>query len=136
MMVSTNFDIVEYVDKNVYDRFGDRAIQFIDPRLIESVQTLRDNLGVPLIINNWFFGGNRSQSGLRTPNMSFYTIFSQHSMGRAADIISKHKSPQKLRDHIFENIQAYPHIKGIELDVPWLHIDVRNLDELLAFRPS
>ena len=32
------------------------------------------------------------------------------------------------------NLDKYKYIKGIELDVQWLHIDVRNTDNILTFK--
>lgn len=126
MKVSKNFTLQEFVSALVFEKYSEKALWFIDPRIIESTQSLRDNLGVPLTINNWFYGGNRYMSGLRTQEMSVYTPFSQHSFGRAVDIISSKITADEMRIHILENQNLYPHITTLEGNVTWLHMDCRN----------
>ena len=124
--VSKNFILPEFVSKDIYEKFGSNSLWFIDSRIIESCQKLRDNLGIPLTINNWYYGGDRQESGLRLPGMKNYSQYSQHSFGRAVDIISDDMTAEEMRKHIFLNPSEYPHIRAIESKVNWLHIDCRN----------
>ena len=76
-------------------------------------------------------------SGLRTPGSPFYSPFSQHSFGRAADILFGDIAAEEVR----KDMQATPNapefdlINAVETDVPWLHIDVRNCERILFFKP-
>ena len=137
MKVSDNFSLQEFVPKSVWDKYGAKAIWFIDPRIIESAQILRDELGVSLTINNWSYGGARYMSGLRIPDMNIYRPFSQHAFGRAVDIVSNKISAQEMREHILNNQALYPHITTIEGNVSWLHMDCRNRPEpeIQVFQP-
>ena len=124
--VSKNFILPEFVSKEFWDKHGWNSLWYIDSRIIESCQKLRDKLGIPLTINNWYYGGDRQESGLRVPGMKNYSPTSQHAFGRAVDIISKDMSAEEMRQHIYEKRHDYPHIKAIERKVNWLHIDCRN----------
>ena len=126
MKVSKNFSLQEFVSPIMFERYGKKALWFIDPRIIESAQSLRDNLGLSLTINNWAYGGDRWKSGLRTSDMEIYRPFSQHSFGRAVDIISPDITADEMRQHIISNQELYPHITTLEGDVSWLHMDCRN----------
>jgi hypothetical protein len=136
--VSKNFILQEFVSKEFYDKYSWSSLWFIDSRIIETCQKLRDNLEIPLTINNWYYGGDRQESGLRVPGMKNYSQYSQHSFGRAVDIISKQMSAEEMRKHIFSNPSQYPHIKAIERKVTWLHIDCRNTNSkaFMLFDPK
>lgn len=134
-MRSKYFKIEELVDKTVHGTMKDRAWSLIDSRLIESIDTIKENFPKGTItINNWVFGGNREWSGLRTFSSPYFSQSSQHTFGRAVDMVFSHYDVNDVRNAIMSNIELYPHIRGIELDVSWLHIDVRNHDTLLKFK--
>lgn len=50
--MSKYFDIKELVSKKVYEQYGESAIKFIDSRLLETIDIIREILGVPLTCNN------------------------------------------------------------------------------------
>lgn len=129
MKVSKNFSLQEFVSPLMFEQYGEKALWFIDPRIIESAQALRDSLGVPLTINNWAYGGDRYMSGLRTSDIKIYRPFSQHSFGRAVDIVSPEITAAEMRQHILSNQELYPHITTLEGHVSWLHMDCRNRTE-------
>jgi len=102
------------------------------------MDSLRKQLGVPMTINNWYSGGNRSQSGLRIVGQPYYRPHSQHSFGRAADSVCSIPAKEirrRLRDA--EIILPHPCVieefdsKGEEIS--WLHMDVRNQSQHLYF---
>ena len=51
-MESKYFEIQELVDEDVYNLLGDEAFKLIDDRLIETIDSIREILDVPLICNN------------------------------------------------------------------------------------
>jgi hypothetical protein len=119
------FKIYELVPKHVYEDLGESAWILLDSRALEMLDKIREFSG-PLIVNNWKWGGDREWSGLRTPESPYGTSYSQHRFGRAFDCISSQKSSQELREHILNNPEDFPYIRGIELDVSWLHFDTGN----------
>lgn len=81
------------------------------------------------VVNNWKSGGGKTQSGLRVPGQQEYSNISQHSFGRAVDFTTK--TPIKaIYKHILTNLDKYPNIRFIEIDIGWCHVDCRdNFDD-------
>ncbi len=133
-MKSKYFKIHELVPKKMFEEYGESAWKYVDPRLIESIDKLKEhfNLGT-MTINNYFWGGNREWSGIRTPDSPYYSYGSQHSYGNAFDIVFSNYTTEEARNYIIDNPDKFPYIKGMELGVDWLHIDVRNEDKLITF---
>jgi hypothetical protein len=74
MKVSQNFILQEFVPKPIFDRFGNQAIRFVDPQLIDIAQFLRNRYGKPMHANNWhrstserFWEDSFSLRGYRPP---------------------------------------------------------------------
>ena len=95
----------------------------VDKRLVEADQKLRDKFG-PVTINNWWHGGDRNWSGIRTPGSSYYSETSQHSWGRASDKVFKDAPAAEVRMHI-KTAWVQLGITCIEENVTWVHSDVR-----------
>ena len=135
-MKSKYFKIHELVPKKMYEEYGEKAWRYVDVRLIESIDKLKEhfNLGT-MTINNYYWGGNREWSGIRTPNSPNYRYGSQHSYANAFDIVFSDYSAEEVRNYILENLDEFKYIKGMELKVSWLHIDVRNEDKIVLFNP-
>lgn len=130
-MNAKHFKIVELVPPNVHNARGEKAWELIDPRLIEILDRLRSRYG-KMTVNNWFWGGEREWSGLRTPDSPYYSPYSQHSFGRAADCLFADVSVEEVRADILGG--GFSFVGGIEEDVSWLHIDVRNYNGIKRFR--
>lgn len=127
------FEIYELLPPYFYEENKDRgdALWYMfDNRLLITLDELRKTFG-KMYINNWYWGGNRQYSGWR-PFDYKGAFLSQHKFGRAADIIFEEHKAENVRNWIIEN-HSFQHITGMELDVPWLHIDVRNYNGLFLF---
>ena len=140
-MKSKYFKIQELVSKKVYDRYGENAWMFIDTKLIKVLDLLREHFNKPITVNNWLWGGNLQQRGLRAnkdelvANKKDYYI-SQHCLGKAVDFNVKGLSAQEVYDEILRNIEKFYLISRIEniKDTPtWVHIDVANVDKFKIF---
>lgn len=130
-----HFKAYELVSKSIYEKRGNKAYQCIDERLLQLLDTLRELLDSPMTINSWQWGGNRNESGLRTPESSYYSNTSQHSYGRAVDFLVKGMTADEVRKKVIGwmrdgTIQELCGVESItlELGVSWVHIDVRNND--------
>lgn len=133
-MKSRYFDIQELVDEITYKARGEKAWELLDPNLIKVIDRIKEEFSEgTMVINNWQWGGPRSESGLRNAFSRHYSPYSQHSLGKAVDCIFSAYETEEVRQYIIDNIEKFPEIKGIEKGVSWLHIDVRNRDELLIF---
>lgn len=133
-MKSKHFKVHELVPEHIYKKYGEKSWKFMSKDLLATIDKLKEhfNLGTATI-NNYHWKGNRHWSGLRTPQSPDYSETSQHSLGNAVDIVFSHYSAEEVRNHIISNPHEYPYIKGLELGVSWVHIDVRNEDYLVTF---
>lgn len=140
-MKSKYFKIQELVSKKVYKKYGEKSWEFIDTRLIKVIDLLREHFNKPITINDWLWGGNLQQRGLRAnkdelvANKNDYYI-SQHCLGKAVDFNVKGMTAQEVYQEILKNKDKFYLISRIEniKDTPtWVHIDVANVDEFKIF---
>ena len=124
-----HFKIQELVSPKVYSEWGSKAWWFIDQELCKTLDELRKLFDVPITINDWEWGGSYTQSGLRDYGSEYYSPFSAHSFGKAADLkIDEYDSDVAIQMIIdWKNEGKLPHLTRIELDTDgWIHIDVFN----------
>lgn len=127
------FSIRELVPEPVLVEFGEaRCWRLLDDRILRLADLVRETYG-PMVCNNWATGGDRTQSGLRVPGQQFYRATSQHAYGRALDLIPRTTDITLVRQGIVNERQKFHLCRGLERDVSWLHIDVRNSDKLEIF---
>ena len=133
-----HFEIHELVPQDVYEKYGEKAWQFFDVSLLETLDQLREHFG-SLTVNTWKWGGHLSQRGLRSFDYGGIGNRSLHKLGKAIDCSSKVHSSEDMRQYILNNQEQFPHIRGLELDVSWLHFDTRNRDgnvgNIFTFKP-
>lgn len=128
-MESKYFTTQELVDEEVYSLLGDNAIKLIDDRLIKTIDAVREILGVPLICNNWHWGGSRDQCGYRSCKCNIGAQNSFHKYGMAVDLISVKMSAKEMREKLEQNKSLLPYSIRIEKwdnngEISWLHVDV------------
>jgi len=120
-----NFILEEFVSKEIFKKYGERAWQFLDERMTENVQAIRDYYGVPVTANNWKWGGQFQYRGFDAYEFR-KTYVSQHHAGRACDLDVQGKTAQQVRDDIVSGRLVLPHPNvWIEDNVNWNHMDVR-----------
>jgi hypothetical protein len=135
-MKSKHFQIQELVPKDIYEKRGDKSWELINPKLIEMIDLLKEDFpNGTITINNWSWGGDRNESGLRTDNCDNYSPTSQHSLGNAVDMIFSEYTADYIRMVVKTNPDRYPMVKGIETFISWVHLDCRNSEEVKIFRP-
>lgn len=123
--VSRNLYLDEYIPKALYLKFEKSPhilMGLLDSRLISADQKLRGKFG-SVTINNWWNGGDRNWSGLRTRDSSYYSETSQHSFGRASDKLFTVPA-EEVRKYIEGNYLELG-ITCIEINVSWVHSDIR-----------
>lgn len=128
-MVSKYFDAHELVDKEVYDLLGDYSINLFDYSLIETIDAIREILDVPLICNDWKWGGSMSQRGFRSNKSTTGSAKSYHKRGMAVDLSSKKMSAKEMRSKLEANKDRLPYPIRIEKwdkngELNWLHVDL------------
>ena len=140
MKLSKNLSLHELVHPDFIEVLGDRAALSICPKLIDTIQALRDQLQSPIKINDWHKGGKFKNSGLRILHSPVGSKISMHKTGHAADLKFK-VSPEKVYYHILNNPDKYPYItrmENIEHTASWLHIeagDEKRAGNIEIFNP-
>ena len=136
MKVSKDFSLGEFVPPSIYEHFVDKSIWFIDPKIVQMAQFIRDRFGKPITINNYLTGGSYQYSAFRDSACTIGATNSQHRHGRAIDFRIQGMSPLEIRADIIKNFDLYrpSGLTTIEGGTPtWTHIDCRftNMDSIL-----
>src|SRR5262245_42769371 len=103
MKLTKNFYLSEFVPKAIIEQFGDSGIWFLDPKIVNVAQWLRDHLSRSITINNWHEGGQRDDCGFRLPTSLIGGKLSQHKFGRAIDILVEGMTPPEVLEVIKNN---------------------------------
>lgn len=120
-----HFTIQELVAPNIYDDFGDKAWDMLDPKLLRALDKLREKFGA-ITVNNWRTGGPYKESGLREQSTKTGAPKSAHKRGMAADCKPFECTVHEVYAYILENPHEFPEIRRVEniTHTPtWLHID-------------
>jgi len=130
--VPTHFKAAELVPKALYNKYKSRGDSWFfqtvfDPRLLKVIDGIREDFG-SMTINDWSWAGPNQYRGFRPPNCGVGATLSQHRFGRAADLIPKNIHPDEIRDHLIkhQNDETWKYIGALEMDISWLHVDVRQ----------
>lgn len=135
-MESKFFSVKELVCKHVYDRYGDRAAMFLDDKLIETINTVREKiLRAPMTVNNWHLGGSFTQRGLRCNICALVKsktdigrlYLSAHCLGKAVDCNVEGMTAEEARRLIIGHSERLPWPIRLEEGVSWVHLDVYEM---------
>lgn len=134
--IKTNFSIYEFVDEQVYRKFGEKAWRFFDPRLLHTMAVIRFAINKSITINNWKWNGSFTQRGLRT-NVSPlvrnkpHLYLSAHIRGMAVDFDVDGMTAPQVRKWIKEHEDLLPYKVRLEhklnstgQEISWVHLDV------------
>ena len=130
------FRIEEFLPRDFYDKYkgkGERLWLIFDDRALWTIEALRKRYG-KIILNDWLWRKNDPRAnhyrGFRTFDCKVGASLSQHKFGRALDSFPLEAGVEKIRKDIIDNPDEdeFKFITCIEMDVSWLHFDVRNWD--------
>lgn len=132
--ITKYFKVQELVCPHVYSRFGDTAIQFFDKGILDTLLFIREHIGMPIYINNWMWGGNKSQRGLRCNVCALVKektslekpYLSAHLLGRGIDFNVKGMSAEEVRNWLEDMKNGLPCKIRVEDEVSWVHIDTSS----------
>lgn len=135
-----HFKLQELVPKKMFDAHGSALWELFDDRALKTLDALRKRFGV-MTINNWLWGGNYHQRGLRDVDHygsaeKYAHSRSQHKYGRAFDVTFKEHTSKEVRDYIIAHPDEFPYITFLEVDISWFHFDVRQRDGLALWSPT
>ena len=147
-MKSKYFKIQELVSKAVYEKYGEKSWEFIDERLIKTLDLLREHFNAPITINNYKWGGNLTQRGIRCIECRLVKerleegrpYASTHYTFQALDINVKGWSAKDVYEEILKNQKKFKHIKRMEniaYTPTWTHIDNKDVGKpnIYIFNP-
>lgn len=128
------FKAKELVSPKVYKIYGENSIKYIDKNILIFLDTLRNDLGVPILVNRPSIG--ITQRGLRTTvdsivkdkvkNNKLY--LSAHVIGKGVDFEVPGMNMQEVYNNIINNPKRYNMISRIEtskvtLPKGYIHVD-------------
>ena len=132
------FQIQELVPPDIYEQASSEMVLWMMFRreALQVLDLLRETYG-PAIVNDWVWGGEYTMRGFRPFESTVGSGFSQHKFANAFDVHFRETDVRAIRADIIARKHGFMQkIKGLELEVSWLHFDCRNCDELLTFKPS
>ena len=125
MKLTSNFRAEEFIHPAIWNKIGDRAVDFLNPRLVPTCQQLRDIFG-PIIVNDWYIDGRFEDSGLRMPQGIVGAALSSHRFGCAADLKLTDIDPISVQQHIIRHREHFPYVtrmENAEITKTWLHLE-------------
>jgi len=124
-----HFDIRELVPSSLHESAESVSELWLlfDKVALIILDYLREDYG-KMICNDWVWGGENHYRGFRPFSCDVGAALSQHKFGRAFDVIPSEKtSVEQIRQDISEQKKNYmKYISAIEMEVDWLHFDIRN----------
>jgi len=153
--ITENFRVEEFVPQKIFQKYGDKSVWFVDPKIIRIAQLLREYFDKSMTINNWHNGGSFNYRGFRDDsfyyqwdaNLSAYKSkrkgkLSQHRMGRAIDFNVSGLTSDEVRAEILKNESEWMELGVTTLEdgayaPTWCHLDIRNtgLDNIFIVKP-
>lgn len=130
MKINQYFDLREFVPPEIWGRYGEKSIWFVDPKVFAIASAYREFFGVPVIVNTWHNGGQLTYRGYRPPDTKIGATFSQHRFGRAFDCHFVGLTVQEAYKRICDNFAPFAAVGLTTLEdvahtPTWLHSDCR-----------
>lgn len=142
------FSAHELVSKVVYNKFKDNSFQFFNPDVLFDLDVIRGTYNSPIIINNWFWGGQYNESGLRSNCDSIVRnkqglYLSAHCLACGFDLKDKNNirgNNHKLYNHVINlirnhKLKTFRRVENIQKTPTWVHVDAFQTvsNELIIF---
>jgi hypothetical protein len=137
------FDIREFVNKETFEKLGiEGCYKLFDEKILITADDLFSFFDGHMICNTWFmkdgikrFGSHTyADRGYRPSTSKTGVVGGAHYIGKALDFDIYTKdwkfvhpnvlSTEKLRDRIIQNRSKFSYIRGLEVKIKWLHIDI------------
>lgn len=141
------FGIKELVSPVVYNKWGEKAWMFFDEKTLQELDFIREQWGSPIIINNWYNGGQLKQCGLRSnlddipkgKTIKNQLYLSAHCMGKAFDLHDGLGRNLKLYDFVLKllkqkKLQTFKRLENWNNTYTsggWIHIDTFQADSIV-----
>lgn len=125
MLKPIHFKTKELVHPEIYKKFGEASIYYLDENILKVADFLRGVFGSCLIN-----GGGFVNSGLRD---EWGSRWSMHHFGKALDLKFKNASPEEVHKFIHEHEKelydiGLRRVEALEDTPTWVHIDSKPTD--------
>jgi len=112
--------------ESTWDNLDPALAKLLNPDLLVMADEVRAIVG-PMLVNDYHLGGKRRWCGFRDSRCPEYRPGSQHSKGCAIDGHPTQVDAETARNMVRKALKlgALPLLGGIEINVPWLHLDIR-----------
>jgi hypothetical protein len=134
-----HFKLPELAPPEIIAKYGPASFWFIDPNLLRLIDLLRDRYGAAYVNSQ-----GATQRGLRTDTaISKPGVLSLHYQGKAADMTFPGSPSEEIRQDLYKLFDKDGNpgtdpiaqlLRGVEENVSWLHVDVRNAERLVRFK--
>lgn len=130
-----HFILEELTCPHIFGKYGVQAWSFLDDRLLQTMDLLRDQFGKPIIINDWHNGGHYDERGYRCIQCSIVKdaiknnilYASAHTRAQGVDFNVVGMTVVEVRQWIIGNPSKLPYPIRLEKNAPtWNHLDVCN----------
>lgn len=133
-MISKHFVIEEFINPTTFKRDGEKSILLIDYKLIDIAEFIREDLGIPITINNWHTGGQYSESGLRDKDSKTGASKSTHKLGKGIDVKAKNYYGLDWYNYVKKNAKklyelGLRRIEDKSIATTWCHMDTKEHGE-------
>ena len=140
MKKSRYFDIRELVPKSVYEKLGGSAWELLDRKAIDTLDFIKEKTGLPVIVNNWKWGGEDQYRGYREKDCPIGAKWSAHKDGKAFDVTVKGWTDEQFEAWLKEHESELPYPIRIEQENTntKVHIDTRIISpesKITYFKP-
>jgi len=127
----THFTIKELCDKQTFAALGESAWMLFRPEALITIDKVREYFGKSITINNWHLGGNLSLCGFRPYDSAVGAKFSQHRLGNAFALHFDGLAADEVRAEILRkpDDEAFKLVTCLEIEISWVHVDFRNIQE-------
>lgn len=144
-----HFLLQELVSKTVFEKYGSMAWLFFDERLLRFLDWLREELDVPITINDWLWDGLLDERGLRentcdivkAKTLRGVTYITGHVTGKAVDLNAEGMTAKEVNEWLIQNKDRLPLTIRIEKNLvtkTWTHIDlyIWGHEDFIILKPA
>lgn len=132
-----HFHAYEFVPERVYKIYGEGSFFYINSNLLRDIDKLREDLDLPVIVNDWYMGGICDSRGYRPYDDPEGAKYSQHRLGCAVDFVVSGMTAGAVRKYILDNQEKYPSFRRMEMRTAWVHVDCKetSMKGIHLFKP-
>lgn len=130
-----HFKPYEFVPKDMYNKYGNKVMRWVNPKIVNILDYLREKYGKRIIVNNWKWNGKLQYRCLRPFDCTVGSKMSDHKFGNAVDFNIDGLSADDVWDKIMNECVDDLKVLGLTcvedkaMTPTWTHISVADFSE-------